>query len=481
MMIQISSKRMSLAAAKIISLTTGVLWLAGCSQHLLLSPPDYQAPVAQLPAQFKHQPVKYQTSWQAMPQQSWLLSPQWWELFNDSVLNGLQQQALSANQTLAQSAARYRQAEALLKQADATRRPQLGAQAGATRQGNQHSASSSYKLGLNASWTPDLWGRIAKQIEVEQAGVAASVADMAAVQLTIQTLLAQTYFQLRVSDQQIRLLQDTYATYDKSWRLINNQYQAGLVARADVIQADTQRQGVLVEQTRLKRQRALQQNALAVLVGEMPSSFELLANTAELATPGIPAQIPSVLVSQRPDVVRAERQLAATHARLGLAKTAWLPDFNLSAEAALNSSKLVEIVAAPQRVWSLGLAVAANMLDGDARKAKIKQAEAVYDEQVAAYREAVLTGIKEVEDALLSLNSLAEEKRQQATLVDLAKQNEQVVSNRYQAGLVNYLEMANAQNLTLNARMQQLNTDASQLQGSVQLIAALGGGWRQSQ
>lgn len=481
MMIQISSKRMPLAPLKIISLTAGMLWLGGCSQHLLLSPPDYQAPVAQLPAQFKHQPVKYQTSWQAMPQQSCHLSPQWWELFNDSVLNGLQQQALSANQTLAQSAARYRQAEALLKQADAASRPQLGAQAGATRQGNQHSASSSYKLGLNASWTPDLWGRIAKQIEAEQAGVAASVADMAAVQLTIQTLLAQTYFQLRVSDQQIRLLQDTYATYDKSWRLINNQYQAGLVARADVIQADTQRQGVLVEQTRLKRQRALQQNALAVLAGEMPSSFELLANPAELAAPGIPAQIPSVMVSQRPDVVRAERQLAATHARLGLAQTAWLPDFNLSAEAALNSSKLVEIVAAPQRVWSLGLAVAANMLDGGTRQAKIKQAEAVYDEQVAAYREAVLTGIKEVEDALLSLNSLAEEKRQQATLVDLAKQNEQVVSNRYQAGLVNYLEMANAQNLTLNARMQQLNTDAAQLQGSVQLIAALGGGWTQSQ
>lgn len=475
MMMKQQNLQRALAKASGLTLCVGMLWLAGCSQQLVLKPPAYQPPVAQLPSHFK-----YQADWQAIPAESWNLSPQWWTVFNDPVLNSLQEKTLSANQTLAQAAARYRQATALLQQVQATGKPQLGAQADATRQGNQQGSNGSYTAGLNASWTPDLWGRIAKQVEAEQAGVAASAADMAAVHLSVQALLAQTYFQIRMSDQQIRLLQDTYGTYNKSWQLINNQYQAGLVAKADVIQADMQRQAVLVEQTQLKRQQAMQQNAVAVLVGEIPSGFELLANTSELTAPGIPAQISSVLISQRPDVVRAERQLTATHARLGLAQTAWLPDFNLTAEAALNSTKLADIIAAPERIWSMGLALTANLLDGGARQARIIQAEAVYDEQIAVYRQAVLSGIKEVEDALLSLNSLQEEQRQQNTLVDLAQQNERVVSNRYQAGLVSYLELATAQNLTLNARRQLLNTNAEQLQGSVQLITALGGGWTQT-
>ncbi len=308
--------------------------------------------------------------------------------------------------------------------------------------------------------------------------MAASRADLAAVQLSMQTLAAQSYFKLRAMDQQLDLLAQTYETYNKSWQLINNQYQAGLIARADLIQAETQRQSVVVEQTRLKRERALQENAIAVLTGKISSNFELKPDLSARAVPAIPSQIPSLLLAQRPDIVKAERDLAATHTRLGLAQTAWLPDFNLSAEAALNGNKLVDILAAPERMWSLGLAFAANIFDRGSRQAKIYQAEAVYDQQVAVYRQAVLSGIKEVEDALIGLQSLQQETIQQKKLVELAEQNERVVNNRYQAGLVNYLELATAQNLTLNARRDQLNTNAAQLENSVQLIAAIGGGWR---
>ena len=463
-----------------VSLLAAGLLLAACTVG-----PDYQRPAAPLPADFKHE-----QGWRTVPPQSWAASGEWWRAFDDPVLTGLLDQAAAANQTLAQAQARFRAAEARWADARSGYSPVLSASVEGQRRGSDESRSvvtgstvrsgritESYSAGFNLNWVPDLWGRVRRQVEADRAGLQASAADLAAVRLSMRVSLAQSYVRLRALDRQMALLRQTMEAYDRSLELTRNQYNAGIVARSDVIQAQTQSQSLRTELSDLRNQRAAEENAIAVLIGRAPSEFALAPADRLPTVPALPATLPGVLISRRPDVVVAERQVAAANARIGVARAAWLPELTLSASYGVEADRFGDLLDAPVRVWSVGPSLAQTLFDGGARRAANDLALAEYDEQVALYRQTVLESLQEVEDALAALRFLTRQSEQQDALLALARDNLQVVTNRYRAGMVTFLEVASAQDLALEAQRAQLRILADRLNASIRLAAAIGGGW----
>lgn len=462
------------------------LLLAGCAVG-----PDYERPATAMPAAFKYQK---QDGWQVAQPGTVMDDERWWRRYEDETLDRLVTEIDVSNQNLAQAEARYRQARAMLSGARAGYYPTLGASGSASRSGGSggsrsgggsddfdygsgSSRSSNYEAGLNASWLLDVWGRVRREVEAGRADAQASAADLAAARLSAQSEVAQAYVQMRVFDLQQTLLAQTVQAYERSLTLTRNQYDAGLVARSDVVQAETQLEQVRVQLRDIDWQRAQQENAIAVLIGRAPSTFSLPPSGSLPKLPGIPAALPASLLERRPDVSSAERAVAAANARIGVAEAAWFPDLTLNVSGSLQGNNFSDWISAPYRVWSLGPQLAATLFDGGARAATLDQATASYDEQVARYRQTVLDGLRETEDALVLLRVLETEVGQQRRVVALAEENESLVTNQYREGLVTFLEVATAQNTTLNARRTLLDLQGSQLQGSVQLMAALGGGW----
>jgi NodT family efflux transporter outer membrane factor (OMF) lipoprotein len=449
--------------------------------------PTYQAPELALPAAFEHAPATAGAA---------AIAADWWTVYEDAELDRLLRQVASANAELDQAEARWRQAMALVDAARAVALPQLGAGASVSRSGGGRAGGGAatgsgagtgsngtlYAAGLDLAWTPDLWGRVARQRSAAEAGVQAQAALVDAARLALQLAAAQGYVRLRALDAQLALQGEAETAYRRSLQLTRYQYEAGLVARADVIQAETQLQSLRTQVFAIGRQRALEANALALLAGSVPAAHRIAAHPSGArplpAMPPVPAALPAELLRRRPDLAAAERLLAAAHARWGVAQTAWLPDITLSASAGLQAGSLAGLLNAPARVWSLGPALAATLLDGGARRAVEAQALALYDEQAAAWRAGVLGAVRETEDALASLATLAGQEREQQRLVALAGDNERVVTYRYEAGEISFLEVATAQNLALSARRSLLDVQAERLAASMQLIAALGGGWQ---
>ncbi|WP_130802949.1 efflux transporter outer membrane subunit [Acinetobacter ihumii] len=458
-----------------------VVLFTGCSSTMLMHPPVYQQPIIQADSQYKYASLNWVQTQSLTSQGS-----QWWQLYRDDKLNLLIQQLNAENLSLKQAEARYRHANALLNVQRSVRLPTLGVEAGANRNGSKdndlkHQSSAQFSAGLQASWVPDLWGRVAKAIEGQQANLEASQADLAAIKLNQQLLAAQSYWNIRLLDLQLTVLQQTEQSYARSLQILKNQYQAGMIARADVIQAETQLKQVEIQQIEQQRERNLQENILAVLLGQTVAQFQLTQQTAQFHLPEIPVKIPSHLLIQRPDVIRAERELAATHAHLGLAQTTWLPDVSIGLNGSLNNNVFSQLFQSPNYLWSISLSTVATVFDGGKRKAEIDQAQANYDEKLAAYKQSVLTGWKEVEDSLLQAASLKQQASEQAQLLNLAHENERVVTQRYNAGMVSYLEVAIAQNLRLQAEQDRLALQQRQMMSSMQLIAALGTGWDNDQ
>ncbi len=422
--------------------------------------------------------LRYQDGWQPVPADSWAASGSWWTAFDDEALSQLVEQSLKANQTLAQAEARYRAAEAQWRQSRGARVPELGVGLGATRSGgSDRSTASQYDARLQVGWAPDLWGRVRRTIEADQAGMQASAADLAAVRLALQVAVAESYINLRALDRQQEILRDTLAGYERSASLTRNQYQAGIVARSDVIQAQTQLQSLRTDLYDLQAARAREQNALAALLGVAPVQLSLAEEGTLPAVPTLPRSLPATLIARRPDVVAAERQVAAANARIGVARTAWLPDVTLDLWGGVQSGSFSGLFDAPARVWSLGPSLAQALLDGGQRSAALELAVARHEEQAAFYRQTVIDSLRELEDVLATLQILGEKAEQQAALLQLAEENERVANNRYRAGQVSFLEVVTAQNITLAARRVAVDIHAQRLAATVQLAAIIGGGW----
>ncbi|WP_413043637.1 efflux transporter outer membrane subunit [Pseudomonas sp. YJ42] len=446
--------------------------------------PDYQRPELPLAAAFKQA-----EGWKSATPSDVLQRGDWWTLYGDAELNALVGRLNVSNQNLAAAEAQYRQARALVRGARSQLFPVVGASGGVSRGGQGSSTSStqtgigssrvseSYEVGLDASWELDIWGRLRRNLEANRADMQASAADLAAVRLSLQSELVQTYLQLRVMDEQQRLLDQTVAAYARSLRLTDNQYQAGIVPRSDVSQARTQLKSTQAQAIDLRWQRAQMEHAIAVLIGVPPSELNIAERRDIPQLPDVPLALPSQLLERRPDIASAERQVMAANAQIGVAEAAWYPDLTLSASGGYRNSSFSNLINLPNRFWSLGPQLALTVLDFGARRAELEQAEASYDQTVATYRQTVLDSFREVEDSLVQLRVLAEEAVVQREALEAAQESLRLIENQYRAGTVDFLSVATVQTTALNNERTNLTLLGDRLTASVQLIAALGGGW----
>ncbi|GAB6387717.1 efflux transporter outer membrane subunit [Stutzerimonas marianensis] len=444
--------------------------------------PDYQRPAVPIASEFKQA-----EGWKIAAPSDVQQRGDWWTLYGDAELDALVARLNVSNQNLAAAEAQYRQARALVRGARSQLFPTFGAGASATRSGSGSGSSSTvtqssgisenYDAGLDASWELDIWGRLRRSLEANRANMQASAADLAAVRLSLQSELVQTYLQLRVTDEQQRLLDQTVAAYERSLRLTENQYRAGIVPRSDVSQALTQLRSTQAQALDLQWQRAQLEHAIAVLVGVPPSELNIAERVDIPRLPEVPVILPSELLERRPDVAAAERDVMAANAQIGVAEAAWYPDLTLSASGGYRNSSFSDLISVPNRYWSLGPQLAVTLLDFGARRADLEQAEAAYDQTVANYRQTVLDSFREVEDSLVQMRVLAREAVVQQEALDAAQESLRLIENQYRAGTVDFLSVVTVQTTALNNERTNLTLLGDRLIASVQLIAALGGGW----
>ena len=452
--------------------------------------PDYQRPATEIPASFK----EAAPGWKVAEPADQHDRGDWWTIYEDPRLNELEDKLNAANQTIAQFAANYRQARALVGEARAAYFPTIGASAGASRSGNGASSggnsttatsragiSNSFNVQLDASWEPDLWGSVTRTVNAQKAGQQGAAADLANARLSAQATLAQTYFALRSLDSTQRLLDDTVAAYQRSLQLTQNQYAAGVAARSDVIQAQTQLQSAQAAAIDNGVQRAQDEHAIAVLLGVPASVFSLPPMPLTATPPAVPAQMPSALLERRPDIASAERKAAAANEQIGVAIAAFFPSLTVSANGGFENSVFSQLLSAPSRFWTLGPQLAATIFDAGLRKSQTEAARATYDANVAAYRQTVLAAFQDVEDNLASLRILEQEIVVQRQAVDSARQALAIVTNEYKAGTVGYVNVLTAQTTAFTAEQKLESIAGQRMVSSVGLVKALGGGWDVSQ
>ena len=476
----LSPQRWALArGSRLLGLVlTGVL-LSACAVG-----PDYQRPELAVPQQFNAV-----DGWtQANPSDA-LERGAWWELYADPQLNALVAKLNSNNQSVAQAEAQFRQAQALVRNARGAFLPSADLSVGKTRSsqgtGSSNSSLTSSSSGirdtLNAqvgvSWEADVWGKLRRGLEANEASAEASYADLAAMRLSQQSELVQNYLQLRVIDQQKRLLEATVEAYERSLKMSENQYRAGISGKDAVAQAQTQLRNTQASLIDLIWQRAQFENAIAVLTGQPPTGFKLAEINDIPKLPAIPVSVPSQLLERRPDIASAERSIIAANANIGVAKAAYYPDFSLSLSGGYSSSQYQDWISVPNRFWSVGPKISLPLFDGGQRSAEVDRNEAVYDQTVAKYRQTVLDGFREVENYRIQLKVLGDETVVQEQALESARESLRLTTNQYKAGLIAYLDVVNVQTTALSTERSVLNLLQSRLIASVQLIAALGGGW----
>jgi NodT family efflux transporter outer membrane factor (OMF) lipoprotein len=417
-----------------------------------------------------------------------VIGAKWWEIFGDSELNNLEQQVDISNQNIAQAEARFRQARALVQSARAAYYPTVavgigvsGVQSSETSQSRNPkttSVFSQYSLPIDVSWELDVWGRIRRSVESNEASAQASAADLEASRLSTRAEVAQDYFLIQSLDAQKRLLDASVLAYQKSLELTNNRYNAGVASRGDVLQAETQLKTTQAQAIDLGVLRAQSEHALAVLFGKAPADFALSVRSAVSEPPEIPSGVPEELLARRPDVAAAEQLVVAANAQIGVAQSAYYPIVSINSHGGFESSSGGDWFSVLGRFWSAGIAATETVFDGGLRNSQVEHARAVYDENVAAYRQSVLTGYQEVEDNLAAQRILGSEARAQDDAVNAAEQSLTVTINQYQAGIVSYLNVVVAQTLALNNEKTAVDIRGRRLNACVLLVKALGGGWK---
>ena len=445
--------------------------------------PDYQRPASYTATEFKE--LK---GWKQAQSQDHELPDNWWEIFNDPYLNGLEEQINAANQSIAQAEAQYRQAQSLVQNAAAAYFPTATATATTNRfraaSGQSVAVSGVRNLfgaALSAAWEPDLWGSVRRQVESSKANAQASAATFQALRLSTQATLAQNYFQLRSLDAQIMLLNETVETYSRTLKITQNRYTVGIAAKADVVLAETQFESTRAQAIHLGVQRAQFEHAIALLTGKAPAELSIPVASLNTQPPSIPVSIPSQLLERRPDIAAAERQVAAANAQIGVAKAAYFPTLTLSATNGTQSNKLSNLLSMAARYWALGPAsVAIPLFDGGAHGAQMQNSIDAFDASVAAYRQVVLVSFQEVEDNLAALRILEQELEAQKKAVESADQAVLLTTNQYKAGTVSYLNVIINQAAALANQKTAVDLQGQRLSATVLLVKALGGGWNAS-
>ncbi len=427
---------------------------------------------------FKEAPAADSTWFPAAPADTLDRGP-WWQLFGDPTLSSLVEQVEVSNQNVAAAVAAYAQAQALVRQQRAALFPSLAINAGATRSGGAGSLAqpTNLQLGLGASWEPDIWGQLRLAVTSAQASAQASAANLAAARLSAQAALATDYFALREADNEIALLTAAVSAYERSLRITQNQYDAAIAQRTDVLQAQTQLETTRANLTAMVGQRALLEHAIALLVGKAPADFSIAPAPWNADVPGVPLVLPSALLQRRPDIAAAERAVAAANAQIGIQRAAYFPSLGLSASYGGAGSTLPSLFRASNNLWSLGLSAAQTLFDAGAIAARVEGAQAARAAAVANYRQTVLGAFQAVEDELATSRSLAEQETQRRAASADADRTEQLTLNQYLQGQVPYTSVVTAQVTALGARQTLSQLMSSRQAAAIALIQAMGGGW----
>lgn len=448
--------------------------------------PDYSRPSAPIPSMYKE--LK---GWKiATPREAGANQP-WWSIYGDPVLDGLERQIDISNQNLKQAEAAYRIALSLVAQAEAQLYP-TGTVAGSAQRGGPLAppnrtggalgagtgfTANQFNLSAGASWTPDIWGKIRRLITSEEENAQASAADLAAARLSAETTLATDYFTLRATDEQRRLLDTAVVAYTESLKITQNQYAVGNAAQSAVLQAKTQLEQTQAQAINTGVARTQLEHAIAVLTGKPPGDFSIKVAAMPNRVPVMPPGVPSALLERRPDVAAAERTMAAQNEQIGIAIAAYYPDITLTASLGVASTMLSNLFSASNAAWAIGSSVSETVFDAGLRAAQVEQQRAAYDEDIAIYRQTVLTAFQQVEDELAALRILAEEAVAEDGTVRDAREAERLTLNQYLAGTVAYTSVIVAQTTALTNEEAALTILQNRLTASVSLISALGGGW----
>jgi NodT family efflux transporter outer membrane factor (OMF) lipoprotein len=478
----------------------GVMLLGGCTVG-----PKYHTPSAPTASAYRElTPANFPTTdgWKVAQPKDDEIRGKWWEIYNDPELNALEEQVNISNQSIAAAAASFFAARALVKEARAQYFPTVTTSPSITQNrqsatlrtlstgtgtGGGGTGSSSnlsfpeYSLPFDATWQPDLFGKIRNQVRSQVYGAQASAADLENTRLTVQSELAVDYFSLRTQDALQELLDSTVIYYQESLKLTQALYETGIDSDEAVAQAETQLETTQAQATGVGLTRAQFEHAIAVLVGKPASDFAIPVEPFKTKPPAIPFGIPSQLLERRPDIAASERLMAQANSQIGIATAAYYPTVTLSAMLGLQTTSAADWFTWPSRFWSVGPTLAQTLFDAGLRHATVRQFQAAYDQTVANYRLAVLTGFQQVEDNLAALRILSLEIQQQDTAVRSAERNLKVATDRYKLGIDPYLNVITAQTLLLGAKETAVNLRNQQITASVQLIEALGGGWGKSQ
>jgi NodT family efflux transporter outer membrane factor (OMF) lipoprotein len=487
------------AGVLVIFIAAGAsLGLSGCASV----GPKYERPPVETPAKYKELGSEFKP---AHPQDA-VARGKWWEMYHDPKLGALEAQVSVGNQNIAASYAAFLQARALIKGAKALYYPNASLGPSVTSQGGQSvaattssssSSSSSlstsgtsgsftqYSLPMDASWVPDLWGRIGSMVRQDVANAQVSAADLENERLLQQAELAIDYFELREQDALIDVYRDSVNAYRKALELSQALSETGIDSDEAVAQAETQLETTEAIATSLAIARAQYEHAIAMLIGKPAGSFTLEPEKTNLAPPEIANElatgVPSQLLERRPDIAAAERAMAAANAQIGIGLAAYYPSFTLTGSAGFGANSYSGLLSAPAFLWSLGASFAETIFDGGARAATVEQYRAFYDQAVATYRQTVLAAFQGVEDDLAGLRILSEQSDQQARAIASARRYLKIALSRYQLGIDPYLDVLSAQQTLLTNQQTAISVRVQQLTTSVQLIEALGGGWDTSQ
>jgi multidrug efflux system outer membrane protein len=452
-----------------------LLMLAGCAS----SPPQIDgAKLPPVPASFREGDGRWTTTAPAEAQPR----GEWWKVFSDPVLDELVERTNRNNTSIQVAAARLTQARAAVRASEADRSPQVGIGANAARlrgivDGTSGPARNLFSAGADLSYEVDLFGRLAQATDAAVLDVRAREGLLQSARLLVQAEVAQTYLALRALDAERALVRSTVGAYRETLSLTERRYRAGDVAELDVARARTEVAATESEALALDRRRAELEHALAVLVGEVSSQFEVGVAEWNTALPVIPAGVPGTVLSRRPDVSAAQNTMMAAQARVGVAQAAWFPSVNLTASGGYASSELSDLFQWSARAWAIGAFLSLPLFDGGRREAGIQNAAAELDAALVRYREQILVAFREVEDQLAALRLLADQAEAQSRAVESASRSTALSDVRYRSGFVSQLDLLDAQRSELRNRRQALQVRSAQYQTTVALVRALGGSW----
>ncbi len=464
--------------------------------------PKYHAPTPQAPAPaYKETPTQTPESggWTVAQPSDSKLRGKWWEIFNDPELNALEEQLNINNQNIKLYFENFMEARAIVREAHAQYFPTLSAAPSvshtrisqnlkgsttvtANGTGSSFTTQSTlYTLPAEASWAPDLWGKVRNTVREEQYAAQVSAADLENERLTEQAALAEYFFEIRGQDQLQKIYNDTVVADQKNLDLTRGLYETGIDDYISVVQAQTTLQSAQAGATNVGIARAQYEHAIAVLIGKAASNFSIPVKPMTVAPPPVPVGVPSELLERRPDIAAAERNMAEANAQIGIARAAYFPNLSLTGEAGFESSAIGNWLSWPSRFWSVGSSISETIFDAGLRRATVQQYVATYNADLANYRQTVLTAFQQVEDGLAEVRILSKEIQQEQQAVESAQTYLKLEETRYETGIDPYVDVLIAQTTVL-ADQQVLNAlQVQQMTYAVALVQALGGGWEASQ